>query len=80
MGLLRTKLISTLTKQFNDESESVIERMKTGIAPYTRYVRSERERIEQAGTTLAELRKTLSALRARSQSVLENQRNSGEIL
>ena len=54
--------------------------MKTGIAPYTRYVRSERERIEQAGTTLAELRKTLSALRARSQSVLENQRNSGEIL
>ena len=70
MGLLRTNLIDALTKQFNNESESVIDRLKEGVAPYTRYVRSERERIEKAETTLDELRGNLSALRARSQAVL----------
>ena len=67
---LRTKLLTALTIQFNDESESVIARMKDGVAPYTRYVRSERERIEAAEANLAELRGNLSALRARSQAVL----------
>ena len=71
MGLLRTNLIDALTKQFNNESESVIDRLKEGVAPYTRYVRSERERIEKAETTLDELRGNLSALRARSQAVLK---------
>ena len=71
MGLLRTNLIDALTKQFNNESESVIDRLKEGVAPYTRYVRSERERIEKAETTLNELRGNLSALRARSQAVLK---------
>ncbi|MGB7875184.1 MAG: dynamin family protein [Anaerolineales bacterium] len=71
MQLLRTKLLNALTKQFNNESESAISRLKEGVAPYTRYVRSERERIEEAEATLDELRKNLSALRARSQGVLE---------
>ncbi len=68
---LRTKLLTALTTQFNDESESVIARLKDGIAPYTRYVRSERERIEAAEASLTELRASLSALRARSQAVLK---------
>ena len=67
---LRTKLLGALTTQFNNEKESVIARLKDGVTPYTRYVRSERERIEKAGVTLAGLRQSLSALRARSQSVL----------
>jgi len=68
---LRTKLLTALTTQFNNESESVIARLKDGVAPYTRYVRSERERIEAAEASLTELRATLSALRARSQTVLK---------
>ena len=70
---LRIKLLNALTTQFNNERESVIARLKDGIAPYTRYVRSERERIETAETSLAELRDGLSALRARSQAVLKKQ-------
>jgi small GTP-binding protein len=68
---LRTKLLAALTKQFNDERESVIARLKDGVAPYTRYVRSERERIDASETTLAGLRQNLSALRARGPNVLK---------
>jgi len=70
MQLLRTKLLDALTRQFNNERESVIERMKDGVAPYTRFVRSERERIESAEASLSVLRKELSALRARGEAVL----------
>jgi small GTP-binding protein len=67
---LRIKLLSSLTTQFSNESENAIARLKDGIAPYTRYVHSERERIDKAGNTLERLRQTISELRARSQSVV----------
>ena len=52
MTTLRSKLIDSLTTQFDNESESAITRMKNGVAPYTRYITSERERIEMTETTL----------------------------
>ncbi|MBN1454343.1 MAG: dynamin family protein [Anaerolineales bacterium] len=70
MLLLRTKLLGALTTQFSNESENAIARLKDGVAPYTRYVRSERERIDKAETTLARLRQNISELRARSQTVV----------
>jgi hypothetical protein len=70
MLTLRTKLLGALTTQFSRESESVVTRLKDNVAPYTRYVRSERERIDKAENTLARLRQSLLALRARSQAVV----------
>lgn len=70
MQALRTKLVDALTKQFKDEREIVIARMKDGVAPYTRYIHSELERIDTAESTLAELRQSLSSLRARAEAVL----------
>jgi hypothetical protein len=67
---LRAKLLNVLTAQFRDESENAIARLKDGVAPYTRYVRSERERIEKAENTLARMRQNISELRARSQAVV----------
>lgn len=67
---LRTNLLDTLTTQFTKETKRAVERLKEGITPYIRYVRSERERIEKSETTLARLKQRLSALRARSQSVI----------
>jgi small GTP-binding protein len=67
---LRTKLLGALTTQFNDERESVLSRLRDGMAPYTRYVRSERDRINKAESILSGLRQSLSAQRARSQTVL----------
>jgi vacuolar-type H+-ATPase subunit E/Vma4 len=67
---LRTNLLNALTTQFSNESENAIARLRDGVAPYTRYVRSERERIDKAETSLANLRQKLSELRARSQVVV----------
>jgi hypothetical protein len=70
MGTLQTNLLETLTTSFTKETRRAVERLKEGITPYTRYVRSERERIEKSETILARLRQRLSALRARSQVVI----------
>ena len=67
---LRTKLLNAMITQFSNESENAIARLKDGVAPYTRYVHSERERIEKAGNTLAGLQQAISELRAHSQAVL----------
>ena len=66
---LRTNLLSAMTTQFSNERENAIARLKDGVAPYTRYVRSERERIDKAGGTLARLRQKISELRARIQTL-----------
>jgi hypothetical protein len=70
METLRTNLLDTLTTQFNMEAQRAVERLREGITPYTRYVRSESERIERMETILARLRQRLSTLRARSQVVI----------
>lgn len=67
---LRTRLLDTLTTQFNRETGNAVNRLKDGVLPYTRYVRSEHERIDRSETALAGLRQRLSALRARSRSVI----------
>lgn len=71
MTTLRSTLNDALMHQFNDESERALTRMREGVAPYIRYVDAERERIETAKASIAEMRQTLSRLRARSEAVLE---------
>lgn len=70
MEELRAKLLSALTTQFTREAENAVSRVKDGTAPYTRFVRAERERVEKTLTKLEELRQKVSALRARTQAVL----------
>ena len=67
---LRTRLTSALTTEFHHESENAVARLKDGVAPYTRFVLSERERIDKTESTLASLREKISELRARSQVVV----------
>jgi hypothetical protein len=70
MTSLRTNLLETLTTQFTNEAQRAVTRLKEGVTPYIRYIRSERERVEKSETVLAKLRQRLSALRARSQVVV----------
>ena len=72
MEALRDKLLSALTTQFTNETETAISRMQNGVAPYTRFVRAERERIELSLTTLADSQKRLNALKARVASMRRN--------
>jgi small GTP-binding protein len=66
---LRTRLLGALTTQFNAEAENMVERMQSGVQPYTRFVRAERERTDKTLSALAELRQRLSELKARAQTV-----------
>ncbi|MCJ7707775.1 MAG: dynamin family protein [Anaerolineales bacterium] len=70
MQVLRTRLLSALTTQFTHESESAITRLKDGVAPYTRFIRAEHERTAKAEASLVAMRQRLSALRARSKTVV----------
>jgi hypothetical protein len=69
MKTLRSKLLSALTEQFSNEAGNAVARLKDSVTPYTRFIQSERERIEKSENSLADLRQKLSALRARSQAV-----------
>ncbi len=62
---VRQRLMGSLETQFNNEASNSVTRMKEAIAPYTRFVRAERERIENARTRLAQLDEGISELKAR---------------
>jgi small GTP-binding protein len=62
---MRRQLVGSLTSQFDREVERSVGRVRDAIAPYTRFVRAEQQRL---GTTRDELRSTaleLGALRRR---------------
>jgi hypothetical protein len=68
MQALRDGLASSLTEQVNRELERSNEKLSGTIAPYTRFVRSELERLESLRKELQVLDGGLTALRQRLQS------------
>jgi small GTP-binding protein len=60
---LRARLMATLTEQFDREVEGSVRRIEGAIAPYTRFVRAERERLGELRGELARLQGELDALR-----------------
>lgn len=68
---LRTNLNEALTGSFKNESENAILRLRDNIAPYTRYVHAEQERILKTQSQLDELRQSISTLRARIEMVVK---------
>ncbi|MEM5774576.1 MAG: dynamin family protein, partial [Anaerolineaceae bacterium] len=64
MTEFRTRLVSTLTREFEKESQQSVTRLRENVNPYTRYVNAERERMERIQTTLHNMRQGLSVLRS----------------
>ncbi len=62
---LRTRLGNVLRAQFNAEADRTITRIKEGVAPYVRYIRSERERLATTDAKLANARSGLQSLQER---------------
>ncbi|MDO9086651.1 MAG: dynamin family protein [Anaerolineaceae bacterium] len=52
---LREQLIATLSTQFNHEIDRSLERIDSAIAPYTRFVRSEKDSLDQVNEELDQL-------------------------
>ncbi|HYP41267.1 MAG TPA: dynamin family protein [Chloroflexia bacterium] len=66
---LREKLVSAMTKQFNTELARSIVRIREAIAPYTRFVRLEQDRVSTADTQLAQMDRRLDQLRAQIEAI-----------
>lgn len=62
---LRERLMRTLTEQFDAEVGGSVRRIEEAIAPYTRFVRAERQRLEGLHAELARLHDSLGSLRDR---------------
>ncbi len=67
--VLREKLMDSLTTQFKHEADTSMTRLKEAVVPYTRFVHAERERVEQTQVKLTEVRRRVSTLRARVQTL-----------
>lgn len=65
METLRAKLLEALTTQFKGEAESALTRLTEGVAPYTRFVKAERARVERTQTGLEGLRQKISEMRGK---------------
>jgi small GTP-binding protein len=71
INTMRTRLFETLTTTFETESGNAISRLKENIAPYTRFIHSETDRIEKTIMILKEVQGQLAALRAQIASVIK---------
>jgi small GTP-binding protein len=66
---LKEKLLAAMTEQFNTELDRAVNRIREAIAPYTRFVRLEQERVSGADATLSDIERTLSQLSAQISSI-----------
>jgi hypothetical protein len=62
---LRERLIHSLQTQFEHEIERSLQNIQEAIAPYTRFVRAEREKLTEAQTRLDDIRRSFERIRAR---------------
>jgi small GTP-binding protein len=62
---LREKLMTGLTGQFDREIDASLRRIEEAIAPYTRFVRAERDKLTQVRGDLKEITEGLARLRSR---------------
>jgi hypothetical protein len=53
-----------MTQQFERELADSIQRMREAVSPYTRFVRVEREKLEQTAGSMEQARQELAQLRA----------------
>jgi small GTP-binding protein len=61
---LRRQLVTSLTEQFNREMRRAIQRIDDTVAPFSRFVRAEKERLEQQESQLADLETHIVGLKS----------------
>jgi Dynamin family len=66
---LRTQLAQALRSQFEHEIERSLQHIQEAIAPYTRFVRSERNKLTEAQSSLEEMKTQLENLKVRIEDI-----------
>ncbi len=64
VAALRVQLTSAITTQFDKELNQSMQRINEAVAPYTRFVRAEQEKLEQRQAELTEAQQMQGRLRA----------------
>jgi hypothetical protein len=59
-----------MTRQFESELKDSVQRLREAIAPYTRFVRVEREKLERMSADLQTARLRVNTLRAEIERIL----------
>lgn len=67
IGEMRERLDAAITRQFNAELQASVQRVREAISPYTRFVRVEREKLEELDGELAKVEQRLAQLRSEIQ-------------
>jgi small GTP-binding protein len=70
VAALRIQLTNALTTQFEKELNRSLQRINEAIAPYTRFVRAEQEKLQETQAELTEAERTQGRLRAEIEEVL----------
>jgi hypothetical protein len=68
---LRSRLMTGLRDEFQRELDRSIQRIRDALAPYHRFVRSERERTDALVSSLGTELTAVAALRARVEAIAE---------
>jgi small GTP-binding protein len=66
---VREQLMSSLRQQFESEMSGSVARIREAIAPYTRFVRAERDRLTRVKESLTASKETLAGLKTRVDSI-----------
>jgi hypothetical protein len=61
IAAMRNQLISALTTQFDKEVQGSVRRVEDAIAPYTRFIKAEREKLDQSREKFTQLQSGLLA-------------------
>jgi chromosome segregation ATPase len=69
IGAVREQLIEALTRQFGAELERSTQRINEAIAPYTRFIRGERERLDATRAQLSDISQELERLQSRIEAL-----------
>jgi hypothetical protein len=67
---LREQLAKALRSQFEHEIERSLQQIQEAIAPYTRFVRSERNKLSEAQSSLEEMKTELENLKVRIEDII----------
>lgn len=65
IATMRQQIIAGMTAQFERELAHSIQRIQEAVAPYTRFIRAEREKLEEVQANLGEVESALKLLGAR---------------
>jgi small GTP-binding protein len=66
---LRQRLMSAMTEEFERELANSLQRLREAIAPYTRFVRAEQQKLTQIEDELGEISASLGQLRLRVENL-----------